>query len=231
MTSALSDYRAPSFKEDASAVLAELERATRRLAVSDKVPTEVAELVERFDELFHARDPVSGLPGADPYLVEGLLGGAVVCLKALREGDSPAGRKDLRIGLEQVRQALRDLLDEHTVRADRPAKELAQWLVEVTSVPQSDLAEVLRVPPRKFQRWVSRTNKAAPKGEDEMRLRVVAKIVNHLRHAFTGPGTIRWLRRPHPQLCGEPPASLLDDEKRYEELTNLAARSRSMVAS
>jgi hypothetical protein len=71
--------------------------------------------------------------------------GAVVCLKALRHDDERLARRDLRLGLEQVRQALRDMLDEHPVRADRDAKELVRWLATVTSVPQAELTEVLGV--------------------------------------------------------------------------------------
>ncbi len=96
---------------------------------------------------------------------------------------------------------------------------------------RSDIASDLRVAPRTLQRWLSPTDSAVPTGDDEARLRVVARIVGHLRHSFTGPGTFRWLERPHPELRGKTPLSLLGDESRFPELVRLAARARSMVAS
>jgi putative toxin-antitoxin system antitoxin component (TIGR02293 family) len=149
----------------------------------------------------------------------------------MRHDDPTLARRDLRLGLEQVRQALRDMLDEHPVRSDRDPKELVRWLADTTSVSQHDLAEVLEVAPRTLQRWLSASDTAAPSGDDEMRVNVVSRIVSHLRHSFTGPGTVRWLQRPHPQLDGRPPLTLLHDEASFPELVHLAARARSMVAS
>ena len=187
--------------------------------------------MERFDRALYARNPETGLESVDPYLAEGLLGGAVVCLKALRDDDVARSRRELRLGLEQVRQALRDVLAEHPVSADQSAKAVARWLADTVSVPQAEVARILDVSPRTFQRWLSETDTAAPTGDDEMRLRIVARLVNHLRHSFTGPGALRWLERPHPQLGDRPPISLLGDEATYPALTQLAARARSMVAT
>lgn len=231
MTSDGNDRSTPSFEDAAESLLAQLDDATLRLAVSETVPDEVATLIDRFDVLLYARNPEAGFASADPYLAEGLLGGAVVCLKALRHDDERLARRDLRFGLEQVRQALRDMLDERPVRADRDSKELLRWLATTTSVPQAELAEVLGVGTRTLQRWLSDSDAAEPAGDDDMRLRVVARLVNHLRHSFTGHGAIRWLQRPHPKLANAAPAELLDDETRFPELIHLAARARSMVAT
>jgi putative toxin-antitoxin system antitoxin component (TIGR02293 family) len=231
MTSDGNDTSAPTFEDAGRHLLAQLDDATQRLAISETVPDEVATLVDRFDELLYARNPEAGFASTDPYLAEGLLGGAVVCLKALRHDDERLARRDLRLGLEQVRQALRDMVDEHAVRADRDSTELVRWLAETASVPQAELADVLGVGARTLQRWLSETDAAAPAGDDDMRLRVVARLVNHLRHSFTGHGAIRWLQRPHPQLDNAAPAELLDDETRFPELVHLAARARSMVAT
>lgn len=221
----------PTFESAASTLLEQLDAATHSLALHEHVPDEVAMLVDQFDSVLYARNPELGFASVDPYLAEGLLGGAIVCLKALRNEDPELARRELRLGLEQVRQAVRDMLDEHPVRADRDPKELVRWLADTTSVSQQELAEVLQVAPRTLQRWLSSSDKAAPSGDDEMRISVVARIVNHLRHSFTGPGTVRWLQRPHPRLEGEAPVTLLVDESRFPELVHLAARARSMVAS
>ena len=188
MTSSVSDTKAPSFEVGARALLEELNQASALLATSKVIPAQVVALVERFDRALYARNPEAGLGSVDPYLAEGLLGGAVVCLKALRHDDVARSRRELRLGLEQVRQALRDVLDEHPVGADQSAKAVARWLADTVSVPQAEIARILDVSPRTFQRWLSETDTAAPTGDDEMRLRIVARLVSHLRHSFTGPG-------------------------------------------
>ena len=78
---------------------------------------------------------------------------------------------------------------------DRAPKELARRLVDVVSLPQSDIARVLRVAPRTLQRWVSESDPAVPSRDNQARLRAVAGIVSHLWQSFTGPGTFRWVER------------------------------------
>jgi hypothetical protein len=43
-------------------------------------------------------------------------------------GNSTKQRRALRVSFERVRQALRDVLAERDVAADRPPKEIARWL-------------------------------------------------------------------------------------------------------
>jgi hypothetical protein len=115
------------------------------------VPKEVKDLVDQFDARLHARNPTSRLSSVDPYLVEGLLGGGLLCLKALRHDDSEVERRDLRLGLEQVRQALRDIVDEAPVADDRDAKQLVRWLVGPSDSRRATC--VTCVAPRTLQRW------------------------------------------------------------------------------
>ena len=68
-----------------------------------------------------------------------------------------------------------------------------------------------------------------PAGDDSGRIRAVGRIVNQLRHTFTGPGVLAWFHRQHP-LLGQPPVDLLDDPLRYPEVFRAAAAARAMTA-
>lgn len=214
----------------ATAVLRELNEATVRLSAARAVDDEVDLAIRGLLSFLTGTTP-EPLQGSDPYLVDAFLLGAVACGAACSIGDAEKKRREIRIPLERTRQALRDLLAERSVAQDRPAKEIARWLVEVSKVPQHQLAELLGVAPRTFQRWVSASESAAPSGEDEIRLRTLARTVDQLRWSMTPPGVVRWLKRPHPALKGRPPSELLDEAGAYAELPRLAAATRAMVVT
>lgn len=127
-----------------------------------------------------------------------------------------------------MRQALASILDEEPVADDRPAQHVATWLVQATDVAQTDLARVLDVAPKTLHRWVS--GDSTPGADEVARLRVVARIVANLRHAYTGPGAIAWFERKHPDLKHRP-ADLLGTTSNYPTLLRLAARTRSQDAA
>lgn len=181
-------------------------------------------------------DDVSALPPdaaahVDPYLLGSLQRALIGALRALDNPDEAIARRDIRIRLEQLRQVYRDLADARPIFEQRPAKDLARWLATTVDVPQARLAELLRVSPRTFQRWVSESDAAAPQSDEARRVRLVANLVSHLRHALTGAGTIEWFEQPHPQAGGRPPVDLLDDPVALPELTRLAASTRSQSAA
>lgn len=60
---------------------------------------------------------------------------------------------------------------------------------------------------------------------------MVAKIVNHLRHAMTPRGAVQWLQRPHPMLDDRRPIEELKDPDSYQRLIHLASGTRSFVAT
>ena len=91
--------------------------------------------------------------------------------------------------LEVVRSALVDIIEDRPVAADVPAVTVLHDLVSMVNVPQDDLAAVLGVVPRTLQRWLVPGAKG-PSGDDEARVRVVAQLVNQLRHSFTAPGVM-----------------------------------------
>jgi hypothetical protein len=70
-----------------------------------------------------------------------------------------------------------------------------------------------------------------PSGEDERRLRVVARIVSQLHHSLTGPGVADWFGHPRADLGGATPAEILDDQDKLELLLAAAAASRGNVAA
>ena len=134
-------------------------------------------------------------------------------------------RRDLRVGLEQLRQAVRDVGEDAAVGDDRPVKQVLGELVGMLAVPQADVAHLLGVSPRQLQQWLS-LHGTSPEGADAARVRIVARAAIALRHTFTGPGVVRWFARPHPRL-GHPPADLLDDPLQAPTLTALALSARA----
>ena len=216
--------------EVAVKLFSEVDSAVRSMPGDPGVPEDVQELVDRIADMFSS-SPERRLAGVDPYLGQAFLSALLACEKGVRAADEHERRRRVRIGLERVRQALRDIVDEAPASEARSTRELAQWLAETVPVPQSEWAELLGVSARTWQRWTSPSGTAAPEGDDARRIRAVARIVAHLRHVFTGPGVLHWFERPHPDLGDAPPATLLSDPLELPRLTRLAAGVRSTIAS
>lgn len=167
----------------------------------------------------------------DPYLLLTAQGALIRALRLLDSDDAPAARREMRTRLEQMRQVFRDIAEGGPLYEDRPAKEIARWLAAALDTSQASLAELLGVSTRTFQRWLSEESAGGPEGEDARRVRVLARTANHLRHALTGPGVVRWFDQPNAQLEGRRPLELLDDSSAAERLANLAASARSNMAA
>jgi hypothetical protein len=222
---------APLFERASADEMAErLDRANSRLAEDAVVPPQVHDLIQ---ELGDRADQMSSLDvgAVDPYLLLAFQRGLIGSLRALDLPDESRRRRQLRVSIERMRHALRDFVEEVPVGEAESAKEIARWLMEVLDVPVARVAELLNVSPRTYQRWLSPSATTTPHGDDALKLRVAARIANHLRHVFTGPGVVRWFDRPHPQLKGEAPILLLRHSERLNELVNLAAASRSSAAT
>lgn len=210
---------------DLSGVLDQVNSATDLLRKSKgQIPREVEEVVESLDRSLHADSP-RGLD-VDPYLLTALFAAALRSMKAIRHDNEDTRYRDLRLALEQLRHALRDIVDTAPFGDDEPIATVATRLAEIIQVPQSEAAAVLGVSTRQWQRWLA--GEAQPVGDDAARVRIVAQIANQLRHSFTAPGVLRWFEREHPQL-GEAPVQLLNDPLRYPELAALARGSRTTV--
>ena len=186
------------------------------------IPPEVAALVDGLGTALHADAPES--MDVDPYLATALFAGALRATQALRTEDPVAARQHLRVALEQVRHALRDIDDEAPVAEQTGVAEVLRRLVEELGLPQPELAPLLGISTRQLQRWLSPAG-PSPSGRDEARVRMVARLVNQLRHAFTAPGVPAWFLRPHPAL-GTRPLDLLADPLEYPRLLAAARGAR-----
>lgn len=212
-----------------STLLTELTEASSALARAATVPLEVRELVRALPQRLHADAPSNALAG-DPYLAKNAFAGAARAAAALLAPDLRAARKEARLALEQVRQALRDILESRPVDEDVPPEQVAAWLEDTLRLSQHQLADLVGTSARTWQRW---RNGTQPDPDLLTRLRRIARLTMHLRHALTGPGVARWFTRPHPLIedgrgC---PADLLDEPDGYRHLLVLAAGLRSTQAS
>lgn len=206
---------APALFDQANAIQEALERASTVDEIADDVVA-LADALPKFADDYAE---------ADPYLTRALHAGTIDALLAVREED----RTQLRVAVERVRQALRDMLDEHPVwRAG--TKDAAVWLGSV-GLSTDDLAQVFSVSADTVRRWTNSENSQSPSDDHGDKVVVVAKIVNHLRHAMTPRGAIQWLLRPHPALDDRRPVDELKDAESYQRLVRLASNARSFVAT
>lgn len=208
---------------DLTPLMDRLNSATLALRqANDRVPDDVIELVDDFATELHTETP-SAL-GADPDLVAELFGAALRAEKALRQPTPVAQRRELRLPLEQVRALVAQIIEDAPYAADVPAGEVLRNLVTTLNVPQRDVAELLGIAPRTLQRWLGH-GASVPSGEEESRVRLVAQLVNQLRHSFTPTGIVAWFKRKHPWLDAAP-IDLLATPALQTDLVLLARRSR-----
>jgi hypothetical protein len=216
------DLRQPAVLADA------LGAANRELAREAETPASVVGLVEDVaGAIAHGDD--DELAQVNPWLWIRVQGAALRAQAALRE-DGPQRRRQLRLALEQLRFLFSRIAEREPIGEERPANEVARWLeATLPSVSQQRKAELLGVGLRTYQRWIA--DASTPSGEDERRLRLVARFVNQLRHSLTGPGVVEWFAHPRADLDGASPAAVLDDPDRLEPLIAAAAASRGNVAA
>lgn len=207
-----------------------LGEANARLSKERETPAAVVGLVADVADAIAAGDD-DELALVNPWLWIKLQSAAIRAQSALREED-PDRRRHLRLALEQMRFLFARIADRDPIGEDRPAHEVARWLeAKLASVSQPRKAELLGVSPRTYQRWISDRDGARPSGTDERRLRIVARIVNQLRHSLTGPGVVDWFEYPRADLGGAAPSDVLDDPDQLESLITAAAASRGNVAA
>jgi hypothetical protein len=208
----------------------ELGEANRRLSREAETPPSVIGLVEDLTDAISEGDEHE-LAVVNPWLWIRVQGAALRAQASLRE-DDPRRRRQLRLALEQMRFLFARLGEREPIGEDQPASEVARWLeTTLPSVSQQQKADLLRVGVRTYQRWISDRETTTPTGDDERRLRVVARIANQLRHSLTGPGVIEWFEHPRADLDGAAPVDVLDDSDRLEPLLAAAAASRGHVAA
>jgi hypothetical protein len=212
---------------DPSSAAGEIARLNSLLAGSREVPAEVWDFVTQMTSRLGNLD-VQRWQTIDPYLHSIFLRGFAQASEALGKRDTVAGRRLLRVGLERMRHALEEIAEVSRM-GDQQPKELVRWLEKTIDVPQRELASVLGVDLRKLQRWLHDSPK--PEGDDALRVQVVARIVNELRHSLTAVGVLRWFDRPRQELGEKPPRALLDDVESIPRLLRLAASIRHSDAA
>lgn len=212
---------------DAPELHEQLVEANRRLArsrvVSDELQQLAKSLVEHLLQLSEDEPEDAGI-----FVRQVLRKGARETLEGLLADDDQLKRRHLRLGFEQMRQALNEILEDRPVHESRKPGDLARWMVQVTRVPQREVADVLGVPERTFQRWLTKPTTRI-RSEEELKLRVAAKCINQLRHGLTGRGIVNWFHHRHPDLKKTPTKALNELERNpdYEPLlVRLAASSR-----
>jgi hypothetical protein len=224
MSATAFDLRQPA------AVEHELGQANRRLAREPETPASVVELVQDVTDAIAAGQE-NEIAVVNPWLWIEVQGAALRAQAALRQPD-PKRRRQVRLALEQLRFLFARIAEREPIGEDRPAPDVARWLeTTLPLVSQQRKARLLRVSPRTYQRWVSVHEPTTPSGDEERRLRLVARIVNQLRHSLTGPGVVEWFERPRADLDGASPADALDDPEQLERLLAAAAASRGNVAA
>jgi len=211
-------------------VAEDLGDANRRLAREAETPASVIGLVEDLTRAISEGDEHE-LAVVNPWLWIRVQGAALRAQACLRE-DDPQRRRQLRLTLDQMRFLFARIAEREPIGEDQPAVEVARWLeLTLPSVSQQQKADLLRVGARTYQRWISDRETTTPTGADERRLRIVARLVNQLRHSLTGPGVIEWFGHPRADLGGASPGEIVDDAERLEPLLAAAAASRGNVAA
>jgi hypothetical protein len=207
----------------------ELHELSMRLAYDETIPPEIQASVR---ELTDAVDRHEGSwSSVDPHYIEILLRATLSAQLALMEPDLPGSRDRLRLALDGLASAFDAIAESKPVSDERSGKDLVAWLAERTEVSQPELAKLLGVSPRQFQRWLSPTEKAGPEGDDLRRVRAVARIVNQLRFALTPAGVVDWFTWRLPDLGRKRPIDLLDKPERLPDLIGIAADMRATTAS
>jgi hypothetical protein len=205
-----------------AAAAAVVDSVNDRMAAETGVPADAGAEVAALAAAVRAT-PLDRWTAADPYLAL-LVHRAVLDAAAAVEEEE---RDALRIALERLSHALAALGEAEEVGDARSPKELAQWLVSALDVPQRDLAALLGVDLRRFQRWISARERTQPDGEEARRLRAVARLAGQLRHAFTPAGVVAWFDWARPELGGATPREVLGDPVRLPELLLAAGSVRS----
>jgi DNA-binding transcriptional regulator YiaG len=207
----------------------ELATASATIANTDELPASVEELLRSVAVELRDMDREAWEQAIDPYRLVELDQVALSALLALDSDEEEARLEGAELALEAMQDIFTDIHDEATVSDDRSGQEIARWLKDKTRLPNRELAELLSVSDRKLERWFA--GESEPSGEDELRLRIAARIVNQLRHAMTAYGAVRWLWRPFTDLGGRSPRDLLASPTDTPRLIALAGRARRSDAS
>jgi|GEM_PF-5677354 hypothetical protein len=109
------------------------------------------------------------------------------------EKDPLATYDRVTLGLEGIREVLRDFREGPGIWASKGDNELIVWLVQsLPGIPQAQVASLLNVSPKTIYRWQGGGGSTEYHGQ----LRALAAVVAQLRFSMTPIGIISWLRQP-----------------------------------
>jgi hypothetical protein len=138
-------------------------------------------------------------------------------------------RRQISLVLENVRDALYDVMEQSHVADDRSFADIIHWLAETTDeVPRAELARVLRVDEKTLTRWLNEGR--TPGAANNFRVRATARLVNELGHSMTVPGLMLWLTRPKESLGDATPVEHIEGEDELTAVLELARRRRFQTA-
>jgi hypothetical protein len=148
---------------------------------------------------------------------------------AILEAPEDQSRQQISLKLENVRDALYDLMEQSHVADDQSFADIIQWLAETTDeLPRAELARVLSVDEKTLTRWLDEGR--SPGVANNFRVRAIAKLVNELGHTMTTPGLMLWLSRPKASLGGATPVEHIEGEDELSDVLELARRRRFQTA-
>jgi len=132
----------------------------------------------------------------------------------------------LLLNTEAIRHLLRDAVDGHVRGCEdnvgAMVEQLTQWLPRVS---QAELAGLMGISTRQFQRWA--TSSAAP----SRRAQLVARLIAVLRRSWTPEGVVAWFYRSRPSLDGQAPVDVLGDPAYERELLLAVRQGRAQHGS
>lgn len=132
----------------------------------------------------------------------------------------------LLLNTEAIRHLLRDAVDGHVRGGENNVgamvEQLTQWLPRVS---QAELAQLMGISTRQFQRWA--TSAAAP----TRRAQLVARLIAILRRSWTPEGVVAWFYRPRPSLNDHAPLDVLGDPAFEQELLLAVRQGRAQHGS
>jgi hypothetical protein len=211
---------------DLAPLEAEVARAAAVLTEEDDIPGSVAGFVREVAEGLRQADLQEWEEAVDPSLLAELQQIALAAILAI-DGER---LEEVELALERMRDVFRDIREARVVSDRRSSQELVRWLKEVTGASVRELAATLELSSeRKLERWLA--GETEPAGDDVMRVRVAARLVNQLRFAMTGRGALRWLAREVAVLDGRSPAALMTDPAKAPTLLALAGQARQSDAA
>jgi hypothetical protein len=187
-------------------------------AYRQRVQDTLRRLVAMDDEL-HAADFA-------PEWVAEFRGLLLDSVRALQTEQPLDAYDKLLLNNEAIRHLLRDAIDGHVPGGEdnigAVVEQLTQWLPRVS---QAELAALMGISTRQFQRWA--VSRAAP----SRRAQLVARLIAILRRSWTPEGVVAWFYRPRPALQGHPPVDMLDDPAHEQDLLLVVRQGRAQHGS